>query len=268
MTCGIYRIDIGDEFYIGSSKQIELRFSDGHLVDLANGNASKLMNNKYRTVKSAQLSILEKCSPQELMEREQWYIDALAPTLNRTKKITRPKGRNKTFLIKDPFGTTHRYTSIKECCVNNNLYMGTVSELLNGKRFDAMGWVRHDCCHMDVYRRYGVLDQDDNQHIVRNIPAFAKQFNLSAEQLRLLLQRRRNILHHRGFHLPETNVKHYYRTKYIEKDGVILKYNHGSDFIKNADLIKYKLRPDSIYALSRGFISNHRGWRLHNTIPE
>ena len=65
-----------------------------------------------------------------------------------------------------------------------------------------------------------------------------------------------------------TTVTHPYRTKYIAKDGIILKYNHYSDFRTDPELVKYNLRTDSINAVSKGIISNHQGWRRHNVSPE
>lgn len=79
MVCGVYKIlnTKTGKFYIGSSKDINKRFKD-HIRKLKNcvHHSAKLQNscNKHG-VSSLELHIIEVCSLDRLLEREQYWID-------------------------------------------------------------------------------------------------------------------------------------------------------------------------------------------------
>lgn len=80
---GIYRIDVGNEFYIGSSNNVQNRLRT-HIRDIRDKRHTIPMLKaceKYGT-DSIKLSLLEECSIKELAKREQFYIDTLKPTIN------------------------------------------------------------------------------------------------------------------------------------------------------------------------------------------
>lgn len=84
MESGIYKIEINGGVYIGSATSIYQR-KHRHLHDLKNNKHinSKLQNkfNKYGESEFV-FSVLEYCDKSKLIDREQFYIDKLMPSLN------------------------------------------------------------------------------------------------------------------------------------------------------------------------------------------
>lgn len=91
---GIYKIYCvsTNEFYIGSSINIAARKA-GHLYKLRNNiHANPILQNKYNTYgeNSFHFSIIEECKKEDLLKREQHYIDTLRPILNINLVAGRP----------------------------------------------------------------------------------------------------------------------------------------------------------------------------------
>lgn len=82
---GIYKVTIANHFYIGSASSKRGFYArwHRHASDFKNNkhNNSKFQNcyNKYNKI---QFDIIELCSPEKCVEREQYYIDTLKPDLN------------------------------------------------------------------------------------------------------------------------------------------------------------------------------------------
>lgn len=91
---GIYKIEnrLSGKFYIGSSSNLYRRYSD-HLRELERNTHSnpKLQAswNKYGR-DNFEFSIIEECSLFELQNREQYYIDTLAPYFNIAMEVGFP----------------------------------------------------------------------------------------------------------------------------------------------------------------------------------
>lgn len=90
--CGIYQIKCikTNKIYIGSSKQLKTR-KRKHFYLLSN---NKHHNNHLqnivnsRGIESLQFEIIELCSQEDLVDREQYYIDTLKPEINILKTAT------------------------------------------------------------------------------------------------------------------------------------------------------------------------------------
>lgn len=96
MQSGIYKITHvkSGRFYIGSAKSIKARWSTHRQDLLKNKHHSKYLQaiyNKYGK-DSIIYEIIEHCELNELLIREQHYIDTLQPTLNMVKTAGSPKG--------------------------------------------------------------------------------------------------------------------------------------------------------------------------------
>lgn len=93
-VCGIYSIKntVSNELYIGSSTNIGNRFK-GYIVDANSGyTINKLTKNFVKFgLKNFIFSTIELCSRDKLLEREQFYIDKLKPTLNSKNAISTRK---------------------------------------------------------------------------------------------------------------------------------------------------------------------------------
>lgn len=84
--CGVYVIEHLDSglLYIGSSKAIYMRWYS-HRMELKRGNhhSPRLQNTWTKYGPDAfKFSILEECSPDELLSKEQEYLDAFKPAFN------------------------------------------------------------------------------------------------------------------------------------------------------------------------------------------
>lgn len=84
-NCGIYLIQIGPHFYVGSSKNLHRRtyVHKSHLGKDIHKN--KKMQNSFNKYSELCITILEYCAPENLIEREQHYIDEIQPWLNLSK---------------------------------------------------------------------------------------------------------------------------------------------------------------------------------------
>lgn len=88
MNSGIYKIEINNTLYIGSAIDIYQRMHR-HLHDLRNNkhcnNKIQQLVNKYG-IDNVNFYILEFVDKENLIEREQYYINLIRPTLNICKK--------------------------------------------------------------------------------------------------------------------------------------------------------------------------------------
>ena len=84
LKSGVYKITIGEHFYIGSSQDVYLRKSS-HLSKLKlKKHPNNYMQNVYNKygVENFVFCVLEYCDVKDLIIKEQFYIDKLNPDLN------------------------------------------------------------------------------------------------------------------------------------------------------------------------------------------
>lgn len=78
--CGIYQLTINNKFYIGSAKNIGIRLSK-HLLDLErNKHHSIYLQRAWNKYQNIDVEIIEICN--DIIEKEQYYIDVLKPDFN------------------------------------------------------------------------------------------------------------------------------------------------------------------------------------------
>lgn len=76
MTCGIYKLDFGDDYYyIGKSINIEDRFKQ-HCTRLNNGTAAKLLQKAFNEYGTPSYKVVRQCHPDHLDVLEAIYISA------------------------------------------------------------------------------------------------------------------------------------------------------------------------------------------------
>lgn len=259
MKCGIYKIIIGDEFYIGSSIDIDQRWNN-HIKACNNNRCNKKMSAAFQKNPSLEFEIIEECAKDVIFEREQFYIDTLKPPLNIAPIAGKAPGYSKECRLKDPFGEIHKFESLKHACMEHNLCIGSLSDLLNGNKDEHKGWVREEQDHKKVRRR-GVLDPNNNRYIVENVKEFCKRHNISMGSFSRLLSSK--MLHYRGWRLPEhKDIVTGWEHKELIKDGVIIKFNNPMEVKTHPELKAYNLRHDSLLSLIAGRIKNHKGWEM------
>jgi hypothetical protein len=208
-------ITIGDEFYIGSSKNIDQRWK-AHTLACIGGRCNYKMVAAFQTNSNLKFEILEECSEDSRVEREQHYIDTLKPPLNVAPIAGLPVGYSRECRLKDPFGRVHEFESLKQASINHNLCIGSLSDLLNNKREFVKGWVRECDDHKKVNRRRGLIDPDNREVIINSVEDFCTSLQLSTGEISKVLNSK--ILHHRGWRLPENiHIKHNFSTKKLQK---------------------------------------------------
>ena len=104
--CGIYQLTINNKNYIGSAKNIGIRLSK-HLLDLERGNHHSIYLqrawNKYQTIN---VEIIEFCN--NLIEKEQYYLDELKPEYNLCSIAKNCLGINRTDEHKNKISQHHK----------------------------------------------------------------------------------------------------------------------------------------------------------------
>lgn len=92
----VYLIRIGEESYIGSTKNLRRRFSQ-YVADLTHGvYCSPRVQNAFSEDKSFIIYILERVPESgEIREREQFFIDLISPELNANEKAYLSRGESK-----------------------------------------------------------------------------------------------------------------------------------------------------------------------------
>lgn len=78
----VYLINIGEEYYIGSTKNLHRRFCQ-YISALSNNKyCSPIMQKKFNEIGCFSIYILERVNNDNLFQREQLFIDLYRPTLN------------------------------------------------------------------------------------------------------------------------------------------------------------------------------------------
>lgn len=94
MSSGVYVIECGERQYVGSAKNVKGRWSM-HRYELRQGiHHSRFLQrawNKYGE-DAFTFRILEECAPEQCIEREQQWIDTLAPVFNMHPTARSPLG--------------------------------------------------------------------------------------------------------------------------------------------------------------------------------
>lgn len=92
---GIYKMIIGDQFYIGSSINLDKRFKS-HISELRRGRkTNQKIQTQYNKIGNVKFDVLEYIDNESnLTSREQYYMDSLSPSLNKNR-LTTQRGRRK-----------------------------------------------------------------------------------------------------------------------------------------------------------------------------
>lgn len=88
-VCGVYMIQISWHLYVGSAENIRTRIL-GHRKALRSGNHIHLMQEAYNKYgeENVVATILEKCNKDNLLEREEFWINSLPTDMNRENHPT------------------------------------------------------------------------------------------------------------------------------------------------------------------------------------
>lgn len=104
--CGIYQLSINNKIYIGSAKNIGIRISK-HLLDLERNNHHSIYLqrawNKYQNIS---VDIIEIC--ENIIEREQYYLDSLKPHFNLCMNAANCEGIKRSNVHKNKISEHHK----------------------------------------------------------------------------------------------------------------------------------------------------------------
>jgi hypothetical protein len=88
---GVYKIEIDNKFYIGSSQKCLLTRLRHHLYYLKkNTHNNYKLQKAYNKNSNIKITIIEFCNKEETLNREQYYLDYLKPSLNISKDSSAP----------------------------------------------------------------------------------------------------------------------------------------------------------------------------------
>lgn len=142
---GIYCIsnNIDNRFYIGSTKNFYVR-KRFHFIELKgnyhNNQHLQRFYNKYGK-DSLQFKVLEICPVNDLISKEQYYIDELKPQFNICKKADRPNGNNRIFTEEDIKNIANLYNGGKNFNQISLIYFGKsgrsscISKIVRGEKY-------------------------------------------------------------------------------------------------------------------------------------
>lgn len=103
---GIYKLTINNKFYISSAKNIGIRLSK-HLLDLErNLHHSIYLQRAWNKYQNINIEIIEICD--NIIEREQYYIDTLRPHFNLCKNATNCNGIKRSENHKNKISEHHK----------------------------------------------------------------------------------------------------------------------------------------------------------------
>lgn len=156
IKCGIYKISniIDNRTYIGSSKNIKGRFAEHkRLLKNEKHNNIHLLRfvNKYG-IDCLIFEVIELCNVQDLIAKEQYYMDLLQPKFNICKIANKPPVYRK-FTKDDIMKIIELYNSGKSLnwiavnLLNNSSYRTSLYQIKNGKIYSEFK-------HLFVKRKY------------------------------------------------------------------------------------------------------------------
>lgn len=104
--CGIYKLTINNKIYIGSAKNIGIRLSK-HLLDLErNKHHSIYLQRAWNKYQNINVEIIEICN--NIIEREQYYIDTLKPHFNLCMNASNCEGIKRSTNHKNKISEHHK----------------------------------------------------------------------------------------------------------------------------------------------------------------
>lgn len=93
--CCVYKMEIGNEFYIGATNNLHLRKKSHEASLIGNKHPNKKIQSLYNNLedKCLHFSIIELCAIETLSKREEFFISTLNPTLNKIRHLPIKKDR-------------------------------------------------------------------------------------------------------------------------------------------------------------------------------
>lgn len=137
---GIYKISINDKNYIGSAQNFKDRIYKHEYKLRKNNHANKHLQNLYNKYGESSLlfEIVEISTKENLLTREQFYLDSVENLINQTLFATNPTYK-RLFSEEDVFKIAELYNSnisLKDICgvfgLNSN-YTSQISRIAKGK---------------------------------------------------------------------------------------------------------------------------------------
>ena len=108
MTCGIYSICFENRYYIGSSNNIEKRWSNHRSKFKYGYHVNQFMQRLWNKGIIPSFEILQRCDVEDLIENEQLWINRINPILNMATIVRAPMtGRLHTIETRKRMSITH-----------------------------------------------------------------------------------------------------------------------------------------------------------------
>jgi len=205
---GIYKIinPINNKFYIGSASiSFRKRFSNHKSLLHLNKNPCKFIQRVYNKNPDVDLifEILEVCSKEDCIKREQYYINILKPNYNLCKVAGSSLGRIRTKKsIENQFQAQRVYTDKEVISMfdmyNRGIKIKKISEILNCKPNNVSCIINKPHKYKLVKEKYNLLIKNkkttyngrylitkpnEEQIVVQNLTKYAKENGLESSNL-------------------------------------------------------------------------------------
>jgi group I intron endonuclease len=205
---GIYKIEnpVNNEFYIGSASiSFNKRFLNHRRLLHINKNPCKFLQHSYNKYKNIDFifSILEICSKDKCIEKEQYFLDTLVPKYNICKTASSTLGLkfDESHLI-NHFESQRKFTDDEVILMfnlyNKNVKVKDIAKTLNCKPNNISSIINKPKKYIWVKNKYDlkienkktkyngqflIIDPHGNKIIVDNLTEYAKQNKLEASNL-------------------------------------------------------------------------------------
>ena len=195
---GIYKItDQRGRIYIGSSANIEKRFQQ-HRKTLLNGShVNKKLRDYYKKYKESAYvyEVVEECSLDDLLKREQFYIDLLLPFYNINKSATKPpswsgkkhKEETKEKMRQWNIGRKHTIETLNKIKEIRSTYESREQMRINASKSHGMLGKKHTAISLEKISigNKGKTISIETREKLRYINSGKKASELTKEKMRL-----------------------------------------------------------------------------------
>lgn len=279
MSTGIYKLNFKHGFYIGQSLNIEHRYKD-HLYSMrTNIKCSKKLQDAYIQYGEPTLEILEVCTPKDLDDREQVYIDKLSACNNgyNTSKVASGGPGLSGEEHGNALYSNEDYFNILCELVNTNNTLSYIASKLKVNlavvksisSLQAHGWMQQEypALYTSLTLRRGnrptktagkqLKDPQGTIHTIDSLTSFCNANSLSIPKVSMVLSGK--AISHKGWVLPSTNLS----TALVHETYGVILVKSKVEFAK-----QYDLDPRRVSDLCSGKLTTHKGWRIYKLSQE
>lgn len=251
---GIYMMAclVSGRFYIGSSAHLRARFSE-HASELKGGDhPNRHLQNAWSKYGKDQFvfTVLEYCSPEMLLIREQWYLDEWRP-------YDKTIGYNNAPEAASNRGVRHSEETKQKIGQRNR---GRIKSPETIEKLRQM-WVANydDWQQQSIDSRgisFEIVSPTGQTHKVKGLNRFAREHGLDRCHLARVIKGKNDSI--RGWHLPSFTPRPDYAFSNPIGETVSVRFGELTGFCR-----QHGLKPFNMGRMHNGHQKTHCGWTKH-----